>query len=113
MKAFVRATDGSTESTEDLVVYECPHCGAEIVTDKTTSATTCLFCKTPLVIEKQTSGKFAPKYVVPFEIDKKRLGELYEQYIAKSRFIPMNTLRKMSSIKSRAFICHTGFTICR
>lgn len=88
MKAFVKATDGSTESTEDLVVYECPHCGAEIVTDKTTSATTCLFCKTPLVIEKQTSGKFAPKYVVPFEIDKKRLGELYEQYIAKKPFYP-------------------------
>lgn len=85
---FTKATDDSTDRQEDLVVYSCPHCGAEIVTDKNTVATTCIFCHTPMVIEEKSAGKFRPDKVIPFEIDKKQVADLYENYIKDKPFYP-------------------------
>ena len=33
----------STESQQSAVVYHCPSCGAEIITDETTAATFCIY----------------------------------------------------------------------
>lgn len=96
-----KSTDGTDGDVEDLVVYSCPHCGAEVVTDKTTTATSCIFCKTPLVIEKQASGSFRPRYIIPFEIDRKRIGELYERYIADKPFVPANYMTENVIAKIR------------
>ena len=35
---------------EEAVVYSCPSCGAEIVTDATTAATFCYYCHNPVVL---------------------------------------------------------------
>ena len=40
-------TKGETEQGE-AVVYTCPNCGAEIVTDATTAATYCFYCHNPV-----------------------------------------------------------------
>lgn len=42
-------TKGETEQGE-AVVYTCPNCGAEIVTDATTAATYCFYCHNPVVL---------------------------------------------------------------
>lgn len=83
---FDKTTDGTTAEKEDMVVYQCPHCGAEVVTDKTTAATSCIFCDTPLVIQEQVTGKFTPEFIIPFEKDKKEVGEIYEKYIRSRPF---------------------------
>lgn len=100
---YVKATDDSTDIQEDLVVFSCPHCGAELVTDKDTIATKCVFCQTPMVIEKQTSGKFKPQMVIPFEVSKKQIGDLYEEYIKTKPFYPpeysrANVIEKIKAI---------------
>ena len=43
-KGFDKATDDTTDVKEDLRLYQCSNCGAEVVTDKTTTATSCVFC---------------------------------------------------------------------
>ena len=35
---------------EEGVMYHCPSCGAEIVTDQTTAATFCYYCHNPVVL---------------------------------------------------------------
>lgn len=85
---FDQATDDSTDIKEDLRLYQCPNCGAEVVTDKSTTATTCVFCSQPLVLAEQMQGEFRPDQIVPFEIDKKKIEELYENYIRTKPFYP-------------------------
>ena len=43
---------GSTKQNEDALVYICPSCGAEVVTDATTAATFCYYCHNPVVLGK-------------------------------------------------------------
>ncbi|MBF0578918.1 zinc ribbon domain-containing protein [Erysipelotrichaceae bacterium RD49] len=100
---FNKATDDSTEIEEDLVVYSCPHCGAEVVTDNDTVATTCVFCGTPMVIDNQIKGQFKPKSVIPFAVDKKQIEDLYEAYIRNKPFYPpeyskANVIEKIKAI---------------
>lgn len=85
---FSKATDDSTDIQEDLVVFSCPHCGAELVTDKDTIASKCVFCQSPMVIEQQISGQFKPQMVIPFEVDKKQIEKIYEEYIQTKPFYP-------------------------
>ncbi len=50
--------------------YACASCGAEIICDKTTAATSCLYCGNATVIPGQFSGMIKPDYVIPFELSK-------------------------------------------
>ena len=54
--------DGGAEA----VIYNCPSCGAEIVTDATTAATFCYYCHNPVVLGKRLEGKYLPNKVIPF-----------------------------------------------
>ena len=47
---------GSTDQKEDALVYICPSCGAEVVTDATTAATFCYYCHNPVVLSGKLSG---------------------------------------------------------
>ena len=54
----------------EAVVYTCPNCGAEIVTDATTAATYCFYCHNPVVLSGRLSGEYMPDFVLPFKIIK-------------------------------------------
>lgn len=100
---FVTSTDDSTDDAQDLVLYTCPNCGAEVVTDKDTVATACVYCQTPMVMENKMTGTFAPSQIIPFEIDASRIGEIYEEYIQNKPFYPdeyskANVIEKIKSI---------------
>lgn len=49
-------------------VYTCPSCGAELILDETTGASSCPYCGNPTIIPGQFSGILKPDYVLPFEI---------------------------------------------
>ena len=38
------------EAPNTSVIYTCPSCGAEVVTDETTAATFCFYCLNPVVL---------------------------------------------------------------
>ena len=50
-----------------LKVYNCPSCGAEIICDQNTAATSCVYCGNPSVVPGQLSGGLKPDFVIPFK----------------------------------------------
>ncbi len=70
------------------VVYNCPSCGAEIVTEATTAATFCYYCHNPIVLSGRLSGEYLPDHVIPFAIDQKQAKERFIAWIGKKKYVP-------------------------
>ena len=70
------------------VLYTCPSCGAQIVTDETTAATFCYYCHNPVVLAGRLEGQFRPDYVIPFQIDRQKAGEIFSQWIGRKKYVP-------------------------
>lgn len=80
--------EGRRESRQTAVIYTCPSCGAEIVTDETTAATFCFYCHNPIVLQGQLDGTYEPDYVLPFAIEKERAKEIFLDWLKKKKFVP-------------------------
>ncbi len=83
-------TTGSTgkKKTVTPIMYNCPSCGAQIVTDDTTAASFCYYCHNPIVLEERLRGDFKPDYVIPFQIDRKKAQEMFTQWVSKKKYVP-------------------------
>ena len=73
--AAARAAESAADSEwgEDAAhmrSYNCPSCGANLICDETTAATSCPYCGNPSVIPGQFTGTKKPDYVIPFRQDK-------------------------------------------
>ncbi|MBQ8623097.1 MAG: hypothetical protein IJ424_01805 [Oscillospiraceae bacterium] len=73
---------------DDLNSYICNSCGGEIITDKTTAATSCPFCGNPVVMMGQLSGTLKPDYVIPFKLDKKAAKAAYNRHVSGKKLLP-------------------------
>ncbi len=60
------------DDAQNMRAYSCPSCGAEVICDETTAATSCVYCGNPTVIPGQFSGALKPHYVIPFKLDKEQ-----------------------------------------
>lgn len=99
-ESFLKETEPETETgpkdaqadqpaaDQEAVIYNCPSCGAEIVTDETTAATFCYYCHNPVVLSGRLKGKYNPDYVIPFAIDREKALAVFEQWIGKKKFVP-------------------------
>lgn len=79
-------TVGNAESPT-AVVYSCPNCGAELVTDSTTAATFCFYCHNPVIMTGRLSGDFTPDCLVPFAISKEQVKEQLIAWCKKKKYI--------------------------
>lgn len=77
---------------ENAVLYICPSCGAEIVTDETTAATTCYYCSNPVVLSGRLSGELKPDLIIPFKIDKEEAVAKFKGLCGKKKFLPKDFL---------------------
>ena len=75
-------------AAEQAVMYNCPSCGAQIVTDETTAATFCYYCHNPVVLTGRLGGEYLPDKIIPFEIDRKAAEKSFLEYVGKKRFVP-------------------------
>ena len=53
-----------------MKAYNCPSCGAELICDASTAATSCPYCGNPTVVPGQFSGALKPDYVIPLKLSK-------------------------------------------
>ena len=67
----------SEDDFKDYVNYNCPDCGASIVTDSTTAATFCVYCGNTSIIKSRLSGEFAPSKLIPFKIEKSKAVDAF------------------------------------
>ena len=88
------AEEESGKEGQEAVVYTCPSCGAEIVTDDTTAATFWYYCHKPIVLSGRLSGKYLPDYVIPFAMDKKEATEKFLDWIKKKKYVPNDFFSK-------------------
>lgn len=88
-------SDTAENSTEqDAVIYSCPSCGAQIVTDDTTAATFCYYCHNPVVLSGRLEGEFMPNKIIPFSIDKREAEKHFLDFVGKKKFIPRAFFQK-------------------
>ena len=73
---------------ENVVLYICPSCGAQVMTDETTAATTCYYCSNPVVLSGKLSGELRPDMIIPFKIDKKGAIQKFKDMCGKKKFLP-------------------------
>ncbi len=82
------------DEQEEAVVYNCPSCGAEVVTTASTAATTCFYCQNPVVLGGRLSGEFKPDRVIPFALSKDKAIEKFLEMCKKRWFLPKDFASK-------------------
>ena len=85
------------DSTGELVIYKCPHCGAEVITSKETAATTRILQPRDQ-LEGNLAGDFRPDYVLPFT---KTLDDVKKEYLklAKKSVLTPRLFTKKSTVE--------------
>lgn len=80
--------DWSEEETAQLKAYSCPSCGAELIMDDTTAATSCPYCGNPTVVPGQFAGQLKPDYIIPFKLSKEEAILALKKYYKGKKFLP-------------------------
>lgn len=71
--------------------YQCPGCGASVVTsDKNTASTFCHYCHSPIVLAGRLSGEYKPDRLIPFKTTKDDALQSFEKWCGKKFFLPKN-----------------------
>lgn len=89
----------NTKDETDAIVYEtyrCKNCGAEIVADKNTAATFCVYCGNTAILKSKLSGKFAPTKIIPFKKVKEDAVEAFKGLKKGRPLIPKNFICKQN-----------------
>lgn len=81
-----------------IKAYCCPSCGAELLCDATTAATSCPYCGNPSVIPGQLSGVLKPDFVLPFKLSKEDAIKALKKHYLKKPLLP-STFSKANHLK--------------
>lgn len=73
---------------DDVKEYHCKNCGAVLITDKDTTATTCSFCGAGVVLGDRLTGNLAPAKVIPFSINKEQAKDAFVKWCKKGLLTP-------------------------
>jgi DNA-directed RNA polymerase subunit RPC12/RpoP len=84
--------------TTNYVNYNCPDCGAEIITDENTAATFCVYCGNTSIIKNRLSGEFAPNKIIPFKMEKQKAIDAFKK-LRKGRPLTPKTFTSEKNIE--------------
>lgn len=73
---------------DKMRVYSCPSCGAQLICEETTAATSCPYCGNPTVIPEQFSGILKPDYILPFKLSKEDAVSALKQHYKGKLLLP-------------------------
>lgn len=94
-----------TLQADELVVYKCMHCGAEIVTSAGTVATTCGYCGRAIAFESKLQDKFKPLAIIPFSVTKKQALKILNKYLKHSPLTPRKYIETLKTTKIVGMYC--------
>jgi len=72
--------------------YICKSCGAELITEGTTTATECPYCGSPTILPERIEGGVKPEKVIPFTITKEQAQQSFNDYF-KGKFLLPNIFK--------------------
>lgn len=58
------------EDAKKMRAYSCPSCGAQLICDETTAATSCPYCGNPTIVPSQFDGTLRPDLVLLFKLSR-------------------------------------------
>ncbi|MBR5381464.1 MAG: hypothetical protein IK136_02470 [Oscillospiraceae bacterium] len=80
--------EATGEEMEDVKVYLCSNCGAEIEADASTAATKCPYCDNNVVLTDRVSGGLKPNAIIPFKITLKELPDAIKKFYKGKLLLP-------------------------
>ena len=87
----------SASDASQMQAYHCKSCGAELITEGTTTATECPYCGSPTILPDRIDGGIRPEMVVPFVITKEQAQKAFEEYFKGKKLLP-NIFKKDNRI---------------
>ncbi len=79
-ETFEEITSSTLFGDNEASQYMCKNCGAVLITDTDTTATTCSFCGSPMILADRLSGQMAPAKVIPFKISKEQAQQAFRKW---------------------------------
>ena len=86
--AFVRSKEGFQGSEEGVQTYLCENCGAELMTENTTTAIECPYCGSPTILPDRIEGSVKPEKVIPFTVTQEQAQMQFKTYFKGKRLLP-------------------------
>ncbi len=78
----------NAEDAEQFQAYICQSCGAELMTEGTTTATECPYCGSPTVLPDRLESGVKPELVIPFTVSKEQAQQQFEEYFKGKKLLP-------------------------
>lgn len=85
---FERPKEGFQADEEGVQIYHCKNCGAELMTEDTTTAAECPYCGSPTILPDRLEGGVKPEKVIPFVVTKEQAQKQFEDYFKGKRLLP-------------------------
>jgi len=76
------------EQAEQMQAYICQSCGAELLTEDTTTALECPYCGSPTILPDRIAGGVKPELVIPFTVTKEQAQKQFEEYFKGKKLMP-------------------------
>lgn len=86
------------ETTDEVDLYSCPNCGAEIIAETNMSATSCVYCKNTAILKNKLQGKFNPEYIIPFKYTKEDAQNAFKK-MGKGKILMPKQFNMRKNIK--------------
>lgn len=81
-------SSAQNEETLNMKTYSCPSCGAELVCEETTAATSCPYCGNPSIVPGQMTGNLKPDFIIPFKLNKESAKTALQNHYKHKKFLP-------------------------
>jgi len=76
------------EDANGLKTYSCPSCGAELICDETTAATSCPYCGNNTIVPGQFEDTIKPDLVIPFKLNKDAAVDALKNHYKGKKLLP-------------------------
>ena len=76
------------EQGENLPVYHCRACGADVLAASEEASLTCPFCASKIVLTDKLSGNIRPNAIIPFKLSKKDLKPHLDEFYKNKKLLP-------------------------
>lgn len=93
-----RAEAFDASEAAQMQAYICKGCGAELMTEDTTTATECPYCGSPTILPERIAGGVKPEKVIPFRVTKEDAQKQFEEYFKGKRLLPNIFLQSRNRI---------------
>lgn len=91
------------KNSEDMNIYLCKNCGAEIIAAPNVSATSCVYCKNTAILKDKLQDEFSPNFVIPFKNTKEDAIKAFKK-LGKGRLLMPKEFNKEKNIQEMSGI---------